>query len=96
MLLCATSPVFVFPDTLGNETVVVATWLRRNPIYVNVITWFNFIFMGLGPFILLISLNVLILIQLRHSRSPLNLAGISNDTSFSSKTPHQREARHVS
>ena len=48
-------------DTYG----IAPTVMRMNPYYVKITMWLNFLLMGLGPFILLISLNMLTLMQLQ-------------------------------
>ena len=54
------------------------TPLRSNTFYYQLITWLNLVFMGLGPFLLLITLNVLILLKLREmSRESVTITGPS-------------------
>ena len=48
-------------DTYG----IAPTVMRMNPYYVKITMWLNFLLMGLGPFILLISLNMLTYMQLK-------------------------------
>ena len=56
-----------FLEELGeNKTVIEATPLRKNPIYINVyVTWMYFVFMYIIPFASLAVFNLLIFLAIR-------------------------------
>ena len=57
----------------STRTVLDVTSLRQSRHYYQAKVWMNLIMMGIGPFLLLVVLNVLILIQLREMSMENNI-----------------------